>query len=109
MPHIVKNNDWSNYLRYPVELPREDIDRLLDNSFNIFTGNHRLHYEVEEWCEENIGYTDQSDWHKDPWHPKKPKWELEVRVNYSNYRQHVTGRVKFFDIEDAIAFKLRWF
>ena len=110
MAYVRKKIAWKDYLKYTVYLPKETHKLLLYNNWTCDSDNIKLQYYVEEWCEENVGYTSLSDWHKDRWHPEKPKWYFECRIENIRYqRRRIIGVVRFFEIEDAMAFKLRWF
>lgn len=98
-----KIDRWPQFLNYSVM-----VDRFEPIFVKSWVENKRLTDEAQDWLEENVGYTKESSWHKDKWHPAKPKFLVEM-VDFAEGR-NITKclMVRFYDEEDAMAFKLTW-
>ena len=99
-----KVDRWPQYLKYSVKLDGQE-SIIVGN----FGENRRLIDEVQTWLEENIGYTTETSWHKDKWHPAKPKFLVDViQFPEANLMTNWCLIVRFYDETDAMAFKLTW-
>lgn len=98
-----KVDRWPEFLKYSL---------IIKATEPIVIGNWkdmRLTSDVQWWLYENVGNTTNSGWHKDQWHPAKPKFLVEVKkFSESRSGAHWYILLKFFDEEDAMAFKLTW-
>ena len=93
-------------MNYSVYLSADDQPRLI-----IYDGDDPiLRYIVQDWLDENVGYTTNTIWHRDRWHPMKPKWIFKaVRTTYDSTNPYgLECCFKFIEAEDAMGFKLRW-
>ena len=107
MPYITNQNKWENYLQYNVVYSSDEWKKIAyHRDLEYFPPV--LKTEVETWLEENIGFTSDSPWHKDQYHPAKPKWHFTATVEQSRYNDTFYCIVKFYTEEDALAFKLAW-
>ena len=101
MAYIEKKNRWGRYLKHKITFGPLDWKKI---SY-VAGGQIHLLTSVEQWLEENVGYTKDSPWHKNKFYPPKPKYIMDVEhIRYNGY--YVT--IAFYDEGDALAFKLTW-
>ena len=99
-----KIDRWPQFLKYSIIVKHEDPIIV-----GYWGDNRRLKDEVQLWLEDNVGYTKDSSWHKDRWHPSKPKFLVEVmKFSQADLMTNWCLKVRFYDEEDAMAFKLTW-
>lgn len=104
MAYVKKHNRWEDHLKHVIVLPYEDWGQIVTEGL----GDPYVRPRVDNWLEENIGYTNQSLWHKDKFHPFKPKWHYEFSNSSGRFCSKLYLTFRFFEQEDALAFKLAW-
>ena len=104
---VARNNDWESCLKHHVYFPQTNIDKQV----YLSGGEPFLRMEILEWLDENVGETNKSSWHKNPYYPKRPKWMfVSRRLSYVKFTMvPYECCIKFLEEEDAVAFALTWF
>ena len=106
MAYIVKGN-WESFLRHSITLVAPHWETVAYMYPSGIDGP-LLKPEVDDWLEMNVGYTKDSPWHRDQWHPLKPKFLFLPSLYHPGISRQWACVFKFFEEEDAMAFKLAW-